>query len=133
MTPTEKMAYEREAIKQALLTANCAEVSFNKDDIPKELPAAIVILENETGKNGTSRRYVDTDIAWTVYLVVNAFNVSDPDSDLYALKEAFRSAYQASMGRDIPRCEYYSGRVDGARPVRIARLDLLRAGTGAGA
>ncbi len=131
MTANEKFLYEREAIRQALESANCAVVQFNKDDVPKELPAAIVVLDGETGKNGTSRRYVDTDISWTVYLVVNAHNVSDPDSALYALKESFRAAYQAFMGRDIPRCEYYSGRVE-ARPVRIAKLDLLRAGIGAG-
>jgi hypothetical protein len=74
---------------------------------------------------------VDTDIAWTVFLIVNAHNVDDPDSDLYQLKEMFRSYYQKLMNRDIPSIEYYASRIDGSRLVRIAKIDLLKVGTGA--
>lgn len=133
MTALEKMLYERESIRSALVTAGVEEVAFNKDEVPKALPAAIVILEGESGKNGTGRRYVDTDIAWAVYLIVNAQNVNDPDGILYSLKEAFRAEYQKAMYRDIPSVEYYTSRVDGARLVRIAKLTLLKSGTGAGA
>lgn len=132
MTGLEKFETERSSIKQALIDAGVASVMFNKDEIPKELPAAIVILDGETGKNGTGRRYVDTDIAWTVYLIVNATKAEDPDADLYRLKEKFREKYQAAMYRDIPEIEYYTSRVDGARLVRVARLALLKSGTGAG-
>jgi hypothetical protein len=31
-----------------------------------------------------------------------AHNVDDPDSDLYQLKEMFRSFYQKLMNRDLP-------------------------------
>ena len=92
-----------------------------------------MILDSETGKNGTSRQFVSTDIAWTVFLIVNAHNVDDPDSDLYKLKEKFRSFYQKLMNRDLPSVEYYTSRVDGSRLVRIAKIDLLKSGTGAGA
>ena len=132
MTGLEKFEYERSSIRQALMDAGIATVQFNKDDIPKDLPAAIVILDGETGKNGTGRRYVDTDIAWTVYLIVNASKAEDPDADLYRLKEEFREQYRAAMYRDIPEIEYYTSRVDGARLVRVARLALLKSGTGAG-
>lgn len=120
-----KFEMERESIRQALIDANVKEVMYNKDEILKTLPAAIVILDGETGRNGTVRRYVDTDLAWSVYLVVNATKAADPDKDLYELKETFRGKYQEAMYRDIPEVEYYTSRVDGARLVRVARLVLV--------
>jgi len=105
---------------------------FNKDNIPKSLPCAILILDSEVGKQGTSRQYVDTDIAWTVFLIVNAQKVSDPDAELYELKEKFRASYVKLMNRDLPSVEYYTSRIDGTRLVRIAKIDLLKSGTGAG-
>lgn len=133
MTTLEKFIFQRDRITQALNLAGITEVLYNKDNIPKILPCAILILDSEAGKHGTSRQYVDTDIAWTVFLIVNAQNVIDPDTALYDLKEKFRSFYLKLMNRDIPSIEYYTSRVDGTRLVRIAKLDLLKAGTGAGA
>ena len=133
MTTLEKFIFQRDRITQALNLAGVTEVLYNKDNIPKTLPCAILILDSEAGKHGTSRQYVDTDIAWTVFLIVNAQNVTDPDAILYALKEKFRSFYLKLMNRDIPSIEYYTSRVDGTRLVRIAKIDLLKAGTGAGA
>ena len=132
MTPLEKYRDERSRISEALKLAGVAETLYNKDNIPKKLPCAILILDSETGKNGTSRQYVDTDIVWTVFLIVNAQNVSDPDSELYSLKEKFRSLYLKLMNRDLPSIEYYTSRIDGARLVRIAKIDLLKSGSGAG-
>lgn len=133
MTTLEKFIFQRDRITQALNLAGITEVLYNKDNIPKILPCAILTLDSEAGKHGTSRQYVDTDIAWTVFLIVNAQNVIDPDTALYDLKEKFRSFYLKLMNRDIPSIEYYTSRVDGTRLVRIAKLDLLKAGTGAGA
>ena len=132
MTATEKYQAERDSISEALSLAGVAELLYNKDNIPKKLPCAILILDSETGKQGTSRQYLDTDIAWTVFLIVNAQNVIDPDSTLYQLKEKFRDHYQKLMHRDLPSIEYYTSRIDGTRLVRIAKIDLLKAGTGAG-
>ena len=131
MTTLEKFIFQRDRITQALNLAGITEVLYNKDNIPKVLPCAILILDSEAGKHGTSRQYVDTDIAWTVFLIVNAQNVIDPDAYLYELKEKFRSFYLKLMNRDIPSIEYYASRVDGTRLVRIAKIDLLKAGTGA--
>ncbi len=133
MTTLEKFVFQRDRITQALNLAGITEVLYNKDNIPKVLPCAILILDSEAGKHGTSRQYVDTDIAWTVFLIVNAQNVTDPDAILYAFKEKFRTFYLKLMNRDIPSIEYYTSRVDGTRLVRIAKIDLLKAGTGAGA
>ncbi|MDD2616458.1 MAG: hypothetical protein PHH74_04680 [Candidatus Cloacimonetes bacterium] len=132
MTALEKFQAERSRISEALNLAGVAETLYNKDNIPKNLPCAIVILDSETGKNGTSRQFVSTDIAWTVFLIVNAHNVDDPDSDLYQLKEEFRTFYLKLMNRDLPSVEYNTSRVDGTRLVRIAKIDLLKSGTGAG-
>jgi hypothetical protein len=131
MTAYQRFIAERKRIVDALKFSDIPTIQFNKDAIPKQLPCAIVILDSETGKNGTSRQYVSTYIAWTVFLIVNAHNVDDPDSDLYQLKEKFRSFYLKLMNRDLPIVEYYSSRVDGTRLVRIAKIDLLKVGTGA--
>ncbi len=131
MTNHERFLAERKRIEDALKFSDIPTIQFNKDVIPKVLPCAIVILDSETGKNGTSRQYVSTDIAWTVFMIVNAQNIADPDSDLYQLKEKFRSYYQKLMNRDLPSVEYYTSRIDGTRLVRIAKIDLLKAGTGA--
>ena len=133
MSAFEKFIADRNRIVDALKFCDIPTIQFNKDSIPKQLPCAIVILDSETGKNGTSRQFVNTDIAWTVFLIVNAHNVDDPDSDLYQLKEKFRSFYLKLMNRDIPSIEYYTSRIDGSRLVRIAKIDLLKSGTGAGA
>ncbi len=131
MSAFEKFIADRNRIVDALKFCDIPTIQFNKDSIPKQLPCAIVILDSETGKNGTSRQFVSTDIAWTVFLIVNAHNVDDPDSDLYELKEKFRSFYLKLMNRDIPSIEYYTSRIDGSRLVRIAKIDLLKVGTGA--
>jgi hypothetical protein len=131
MTNHERFQAERKRIEDALKFSDIPTIQFNKDVIPKQLPCAIVILDSETGKNCTSRQYVSTDIAWTVFLIVNAQNVADPDSDLYMLKEKFRSFYLKLMNRDLPSVEYYTSRIDGTRLVRIAKIDLLKVGTGA--
>ena len=132
MTALEKFQSERSRITQAISDAGVAEVLLNKDNIPKSLPCAILILDSESGKNSTSRQYVDTDIAWTVFLIVNAQKASDPDTELYELKEKFRAVYVKLMNRDLPSVEYYTSRIDGTRLVRIAKIDLLKSGTGAG-
>ena len=132
MTAHEKFIADRNRIVDALKFSDILTIQFNKDAIPKQLPCAIVILDSETGKNGTSRQYVSTDLAWTVFLIVNAQNVDDPDNDLYLLKEKFRAMYLKLMNRDLPSVEYYTSRIDGTRLVRIAKIDLLKSGTGAG-
>lgn len=131
MSAFEKFIAYRNRIVDALKFSDIPTIQFNKDSIPKQLPCAIVILDSETGKNGTSRQFVSTDIAWTVFLIVNAHNVDDPDSDLYQLKEKFRTFYLKLMNRDLPSVEYYTSRIDGSRLVRIAKIDLLKLGTGA--
>jgi hypothetical protein len=131
MTAHERFIAERKRIEDALKFSDIPTIQFNKDVIPKKLPCAIVILDFETGKNGTSRQFTSTDLAWTVFLIVNAQNVDDPDSDLYKLKEKFRSFYLKLMNRDLPSVEYYTSRIDGTRLVRIAKIDLLKVGTGA--
>ena len=131
MSAFEKFIADRNRIVDALKFSDIPTIQFNKDNIPKQLPCAIVILDLETGKNGTSRQFVNTDIAWTVFLIVNAHNVDDPDADLYQLKEKFRTFYLKLMNRDLPSVEYYTSRVDGSRLVRIAKIDLLKVGSGA--
>ena len=131
MTALDKYQAERSRISEALKLSDVAEILYNKDNIPKNLPCAILILDSEIGKHGTSRQYVSTDIAWTVFLIVNAYNVDDPDSYLYQLKEKFRSFYLKLMNRDLPSVEYYTSRIDGTRLVRIAKIDLLKSGIGA--
>jgi hypothetical protein len=131
MTNLERFLAQRDKIVQALQSCSIPTILFNKDSIPKNLPCAIVILDTEDGIKATSRQFTSTDIAWTVYLIVNAQNVEDPDLALYNLKELFRASYLTLVNRDIPHIEYYTSRIDGTRLVRIAKLDLLKSGSGA--
>jgi len=54
VTALEKCQAERSRISEALNMAGVAETLYNKDNIPKNLPCAIVILVTETGKRGTT-------------------------------------------------------------------------------
>ena len=54
MTAVEKYQAERSRISEALNLAGVAETLYNKDNIPKILPCAILILDSETGKHGTT-------------------------------------------------------------------------------
>lgn len=130
MTTKETFLYERQAIVAALEKAGIHSILLNKDSVPTDLPAAIVALNTETGKLGTSRRFASSDLDFSVYIVVNAHEVRDPDADLYHYKEAFREAYRAAMSRDLPKVEFYTARFDGARLVRVAKIDILRVGSG---
>jgi len=121
----------RAKIVNALTTAGVSSILYSQFEVPKSYPAAVVVLESETGIRPTARSFTATDIAFTVYLVVNAVGVADPDYALYTLKELFRTAYKAQLGRDIPSVEYYPARADGARDVRIAKITLLKPDTGA--
>lgn len=123
---------ERSAIEAALTAASISNIMRNKEEIPKSLPCAIVTLNEERGIRGTVKQYTDTEVDWTVYIVVNAQNVDDPDKTLHELKEKFREKYILGMGRDLPVVQFYSGRVDGARLVRIAKIELLKSGSRAG-
>ena len=127
----DRFQKQREIIVQALQECGIPTILFNKDNIPKNLPCAIVILDSEDGTKGTARQYTSTDIGWTVFLIVNAQNADDPDFDLYKIKEQLRDNLIKLASRDIPHVEYYTSRIDGTRLVRIAKLDLLKSGTGA--
>ena len=127
----DRFEKQREIIVQALQTCGIPTILFNKDSIPKHLPCAIVILDSEDGTKGTVRQFTSSDIAWTVFLIVNAQNADDPDFDIYKLKEQFRDNLIKLASRDIPHIEYYTSRIDGTRLVRIAKIDLLKSGTGA--
>ncbi len=56
MTALEKYQAECSRISEALNLAGVAETLYNKDNIPKNLPCAMLILDSETGKHGTSRQ-----------------------------------------------------------------------------
>ena len=131
MSNTAKFEAQRQIITRALNDCGILTIQFNKDNVPKALPCAIVILDSENGIKPTSSKFTATDIGWTVFLIVNAQNIDDPDLDLYSLKEKFRKFYYLFGNRDIPHIEYYTSRIDGTRLVRIAKLDLLKSGTGA--
>ena len=52
MPALEKYQAERSRISEALKLAGVTETLYNKDNIPKNLPCAILILDIETGKHG---------------------------------------------------------------------------------
>ena len=66
----------RSAILAAFTTAEIADgnqltnVNALPDDMKSGFKAAIVSLERETGKDGTRKRFVNTDLAFDIFLVV---------------------------------------------------------------
>ena len=71
-----KFIADRNRIVDALKFCDIPTIQFNR------MPYQAVTLRYRnlglrTGKNGTSRQFVSTDIAWTVFLIVNAHNVDD--------------------------------------------------------
>jgi hypothetical protein len=125
----EAFLADRQRIVDALQRASIAEIRFHKDDLPKVFPCAVVVLETEDGLLPTGRQYLESRLGWTIYLVVDAFQKLDPDSDLYTLKEDFRDKYIKLLGRDFAHIDYYSARVDGTRTVRIAKLTTAKGGS----
>jgi hypothetical protein len=101
MNHLERFLAQRDKIVQCLQNCSIPTILFNKDNIPKNLPCAIVILDTEDGIKPTSRQFTSTDIAWTVYLIVNAQNVDDPELDLYKIKEKYRVANQNLANLEI--------------------------------
>lgn len=119
----------RNAILAAITTAGISagnkltNVNSLPDDLSSGFEAAIVSLERENGKDGTRKRYVSTDLAFNIYLVVDAADdIADPDTALYTLKEAFRDAYLGMMNKDFASAEYYPSYVNGTHPVKICKL-----------
>lgn len=128
MTFTEKFEAERDQIIGALGKAGIETIILTTDIVPKSFPAAILSLREEAGTHATARQYRDTDLGWTVFLVIDATPAiqADPDAALYALKESFRGHYIDLVGKDFPKVEYYPANAD-ARKVRIARIELGKA------
>ena len=124
MNNVDKFLSERDKLVSILQVIVGDNIQFNKDIIPKNFPCAIVILDTETGIKPTVSRFTSTLLSWTVYLITNAHEVTDPDLAVFVLKDKFREGYQIQFNKDIPQVEYYTSRVDGTRPVRIAKLTV---------
>ena len=124
MNTTDKFIADRDKLVAVLQPIVGDNIQFNKDIIPKNFPCAIVILDTEVGIRPTVSRFTSTLITWTIYLITNAHEVADPDLAIYVLKDKFREIYQTQFNKDIPSVEYYTSRVDGTRPVRIAKLNV---------
>ena len=104
---------------------NRSNITFHKDNVPRAFPAAMVILQGETGANGTSRRFTKIEYDIVVFLIVDVNNSKDPDADILSITKTFKENYKTLLGKDIPQIEYYSARADSSRKVRIAKLSLV--------
>jgi len=124
MNHVDRFLSERDKLVAVLQPIVGDNIQFNKDIIPKSFPCAIVILDTEIGIKPTVSRFTATLLRWTVYLITNAHEVADPDLAVFVLKGKFREGYQLQFNKDIPQVEYYTSRVDGTRPVRIAKLTV---------
>ena len=117
----------RVRIVEALVASKIApsNITFHKDNVPKAFPAAMIVLQGETGANGTSRRFTKIEYDIAVFLIVDVNNSKDPDADILNKSQTFRENYKTILGKDIPQIEYYSARADSGRKVRIAKLSLV--------
>ncbi|KQC02908.1 MAG: hypothetical protein APR54_09905 [Candidatus Cloacimonas sp. SDB] len=97
-------------------------ISFKKDEIPRDFPAAIITLQGEKGIKPTAKRFCEFEYDIAVFLIVDVNKSSDPDADILALANTFKEQYRAAFGNDIPRIDYYPARADSGRKVRIANI-----------
>jgi len=108
------------ALKNAGIQEN--NISFDKESIPTAFPSAMVILEGESGILKTNKRFLEEVYNISIFLIINAEKVSDPDVEIMILKEAFRVQYQLLLKKDFPKVEYYNARADSGRKVKIAKI-----------
>jgi hypothetical protein len=129
----EKFTTRFSTIRSNIDTAlkNTGIVAGNRKTNPNSVPdvlttgfnASLVTIHKETGKDGTRKRFTSTDLAFDIFLIVDAASdIPDPDLALYTLKESFRDQYQTLIKKDFPEIEYYNSYVDSSHPVRIAKL-----------
>ncbi len=114
----------RAHIVNALKNAGIGEnnISFDKESIPTAFPSAMVILEGESGILKTNKRFLEEVYNISIFLIINAEKVTDPDVEIMILKEAFRVQYQLLLKKDFPKVEYYNARADSGRKVKIAKI-----------
>jgi len=108
------------ALKNAGIQVN--NISFDKESIPTAFPSAMVILEGESGILKTNKRFLEVVYNISIFLIINAEKVTDPDVEIMILKEAFRVQYQLLLKKDFPKVEYYNARADSCRKVKIAKI-----------
>ena len=108
------------ALKNSGIQAN--NISFDKESIPSSFPSAMVILEGESGILKTNKRFLEEVYNISIFLIINAEKVTDPDVEIMILKEAFRVQYQLLLKKDFPKVEYYNARADSGRKVKIAKI-----------
>jgi hypothetical protein len=97
-------------------------ISFKKDEIPRDFPAAIVTLNGEKGIKPTAKRYCEFEYDIAVFLIVDVNKSDDPDADILTLTNTFKGHYRAAVGSDITKIDYYPARADSGRKVRIAKV-----------
>lgn len=97
-------------------------ISFMKDEIPREFPAAIVTLNREIGIKPTAKRFFEFEYDIAIFLIVDVNRSSDPDSDILGLANTFKEQYRTVLGTDIHKIDYYPARADSGRKVRIAKV-----------
>jgi hypothetical protein len=114
----------RAHIVTALKNAGIGEsnISFDKESIPTAFPSAMVILEGESGILKTNKRFLEEIYNISIFLIINAEKVTDPDVEIMILKEAFRVQYLLLLKKDFPKVEYYNARADSGRKVKIAKI-----------
>ena len=120
MTFTEKRQKIITALKNSGIQTD--NISFKKDEIPREFPAAIVTLNGEKGINPTSKRFCEFEYDIAVFLITDVNKSSDPDADILDLSNTFKDQYRTILGSDISQIDYYPARADSGRKVRIAKV-----------
>jgi len=114
----------RAHIVTALKNAGIGEnnICFDKESIPTAFPSAMVILEGESGILKTNKRFLEEVYNFSIFLIINAEKINDPDVEIMIIKEAFRVQYQLLLKKDFPKVEYYNARADSGRKVKIAKI-----------
>lgn len=98
------------------------EILLSPHIAPSLYPCAIIECKSEDGTHESSEGYLDADFGFNLYLIIESG--TDPDADIYNLKNAFRVEWKKLAQRDIPNVEYYST-MSSAQTVRVAKISLM--------
>jgi len=121
------MREAREIIIKSLKATGITDknIFFSRNVLPSSFPCAMVVLDEEAGIDKTGSRYLNQEYAFNVFLIISAEKSTDPDVEVYDLKESFRAHYLNHTKYDFSKVFYYDARAESSRKIKVAKISVV--------
>lgn len=118
---------ERDKIVQACIAGGITStlVYYSEFVIPTDLPAVMITMHDEKDEDLASSGYQINAYHFNLFVIVNAQDITDPDTVVVTLFEAIRAQYKLNKFHDFHDIEVYFSRLEGSREVRILKAVSL--------